>query len=87
MSLQGSLVIVAEQPSRDLAEALCAAGSFPVVDATTDNGPEAIIAAKPGAILLADAAASRDEKLAAWLSEEITALVPIVPVIACAPDD
>lgn len=87
MSLQGSLVIVAEQPSRDLAEALCAAGSFPVVDATTDNGPEAIIAAKPGAILLADAAASRDEKLAAWLSEEITALAPIVPVIACAPDD
>ena len=31
--------------------------------------------------------ASRDEKLAAWLSQEITPLAPIVPVVACAAED
>ncbi len=87
MSLQGPLVIVAEHPSRDLAEALSAAGAFPVVETAIENAPDAIVAARPGAILLADVAASRDLKLAAWLSQEVTALAPIVPVLACAPDE
>lgn len=87
MSLQGPLVIVAEHVSGDLLATLGAAGAFPLVETTPDNAPEAIIASKPGAILLADAAASIDPKLAAWLAQEVTALAPIVPVLVCAPED
>jgi GGDEF domain-containing protein len=87
MSLQGPLVIVAEHPPRGLVETLGAAGAFPVVEATPENAPEAIIAVEARLTLLADAAASHDPKLAAWLSQEITALAPIVPVLACAPED
>ena len=87
MSLQGPLVVVAENPPGDLLATLGAAGAFPVVETTSDNAPEAITASKPGAILLADASASTDPKLAAWLTQEVTALAPIVPVLSCAPDD
>jgi hypothetical protein len=87
MSLQGPLVVVAEQTSRDLAEALSVDGAFPVIDATPADAAGAIAAAKPGAVVLADAAASGDEQLAAWLSQNVTSLAPIVPVIACTADD
>jgi GGDEF domain-containing protein len=87
MSLQGPLVIVADNPPGELLGTLGAAGAFPLVETTSDRAPEAVMAAKPGAILLADAAAACDRKLAEWLSREVTALAPVVPVIACAGDD
>jgi hypothetical protein len=87
MSLQGPLVIVAEDPPGELLGTLGSAGAFPLIQTTTDKAQDAISAAKPGAILLADAVAAHDEKLAAWLSREITPLAPIVPVVACAAED
>lgn len=87
MSLQGPLVIVAEAPPGELAGTMSTAGAFPIVDATPANAAEAIAAAKPGAILLADAAACGDANLAEWLSQNITPLAPIVPVLACVSED
>jgi GGDEF domain-containing protein len=84
MPVQGPLVVVAEKTPPGLVETLGADGAFPIVESTPHEASGAITAAKPGAILLADAPASRDEKLAAWLAQEITALAPIVPVVACA---
>jgi hypothetical protein len=87
MSLQGPLVIVAETAPDGLGELLSAEGAFPIVDATPADAPAAIGAAKPGAILLADAAACADASLAQWLAENITPLAPIVPVLAYASED
>lgn len=87
MSLQGPLVVVAENPPGELLATLGVAGAFPVVETTSDNAPDAILAAKPGAILLADAAASCDTTLGEWLSQNVTAMAPIVPVLACAPEE
>ena len=84
MPVQGPLVVVAENVPPGLVETLGADGAFPIVESTPHEASGAITAAKPGAILLADAPASRDEKLAAWLAQEVTALAPIVPVVACA---
>jgi GGDEF domain-containing protein len=80
--MQGPLVIVAEHPSADLVETLASAGSFPIVETIAADASRAIAAAKPGAILLADAAATGDPALAQWLAQEITPLAPIVPVLA-----
>lgn len=81
--MQGPLVVVAEQPSADLVETLAGAGSFPVVETRACDAARAIAAAKPGAIVLADAAAACDPQLAQWLAAEITPAAPIVPVVAC----
>ena len=87
MSLQGPLVIVAEAPPGELAGTMSTAGAFPIVDATPANASGAIAAAKPGAILLADEAACADQNLGEWLSQNITPLAPIVPVLACVAED
>ena len=72
MPVQGPLVVVAENVPPGLVETLGADGAFPIVELTPHEASGAITAAKPGAILLADAPASRDEKLAAWLAQEVT---------------
>lgn len=87
MSLQGPLVVVAGQPVSGLSEALSAAGAFPVVDSSTEKAVEAIDAAQPGAVLLADDAAAADATLAEWLSRRITPRTPIIPVLACVTAD
>ena len=87
MSLQGPARRRRRRSAGDLIGTLGTAGAFPLIQTTSDKAADAITAAKPGAILLADAVATRDEKLAAWLSREITPLAPIVPVVACAADD
>jgi GGDEF domain-containing protein len=82
MSLQGSLVVVAEKPSEKLVGALAAAGAFPVIEATPADAIAAIEAARPEAVVLADSAASEDASLAQALAETVTAATPIIPVIA-----
>ncbi len=84
MSLQGPLVVVADRPAADLIETLAAGGAFPIVESVAADAPQAIAAAKPGAILLADEAAACDPALAEWLSAHVTPAAPIVPVLACA---
>lgn len=84
MSLQGPLVVVAENPSSGLLDRLGSSGAFPVVATRTEQTADAIAAARPSAILLADPDAAADERVALLLTETITGSMPIVPVIACA---
>lgn len=87
MSLQGPLVVVAEHAPAGLQDKLVAEGAFPVVVTSADRVADAIIAARPSAIILADPHAATDERIAVLLSETVTGCIPIVPVIACAPAD
>jgi hypothetical protein len=84
MSLQGPLVVVADHPAASLIDGLRADGAFPVVTARRDELADAIAAARPSAVLLADPDAAADERVALLLAETVTASLPIVPVIACA---
>lgn len=87
MSLQGPLVVVAENAPASLVAALGAGGAFPVIWTRADQIADAIAAARPSAILLADPEAAGDERVALLLTETITGSMPIVPVIASASAD
>ena len=83
MSLQGPLVVVAEQPAANLVEALSAAGAFPIVESRWADAPTAFITVKPAAVIIADPGRPADEAAARMLSLQIaTVNGPIVPVIA-----
>ncbi|MGV3635731.1 MAG: GGDEF domain-containing protein [Pseudorhodoplanes sp.] len=88
MSLQGPVVVVAEQPLPELIAAISEAGAFPVIEASCAQASAAIAAADPCAIVLADAHAASDLGLGESLTRTMTRRAPIVPVVACAaPDD
>lgn len=85
MSLQGPLIVVAEQPAADLVEALGAAGAFPIVEATWADAPTAFVAVKPAAVVIAEPGPCPSESSARMLSLQIaTVNGPIVPTIAVA---
>jgi hypothetical protein len=84
MSLQGPVVVVAEQPSPDLIAAISETGAFPVIEASCAQASAAIAAADPCAIILADAHAANDRNLGECLTRTMTRRTPIVPVVACA---
>lgn len=84
MSLQGPIVVIGEQQSSALIDAISAAGALPVIELSCADAAAAITAAHPSAIVLADAQAAADDGLAGWLTREITRRTPIVPVVACA---
>jgi GGDEF domain-containing protein len=83
MSLQGPIIVVAEQPAADLVEALSAAGAFPIVEAKWTDAPTAFVAVKPAAVVIAEAGPPPSESSARMLCLQIaTVNGPIVPVIA-----
>src|SRR5215467_3362183 len=83
MSLQGPLIVVAEQPAAKLVEALSAAGAFPIVEAKWADAPTAFITVKPSAVVIAEPGPPPDEATARMLCMQIATLNgPIVPVIA-----
>ncbi|MGD9920443.1 MAG: GGDEF domain-containing protein [Pseudorhodoplanes sp.] len=84
MSLQGPVVVVAEQCAPGLIEAVSAAGAFPVIEASCERASAAIAAADPAAIILADIHAANDRVLGESLTRTITRRAPMVPVVACA---
>jgi hypothetical protein len=55
MAALGPVVVVAEQPSAALVEALGKAGAFPVIETTFADAPAAIAEIQPAALILADA--------------------------------
>lgn len=87
MSLQGPVVVVSEQRSPELIEAVSETGAFPVIEACCADAAAAIAAADPAAVILADAQAARDTKLGEKLALTMTRRTPIVPVVACADAD
>ncbi|MGH6684896.1 MAG: GGDEF domain-containing protein [Pseudolabrys sp.] len=83
MSLQGPMIVVADNPVTDLVDALSAAGAFPIVETKWADAPAAFIAVKPAAIIIAQPGASSSETAARLLCAQIaTANGIIVPVIA-----
>jgi GGDEF domain-containing protein len=83
MSLQGPLIVVAEQPAADLVEALSAAGAFPIVETKWADAPAAFLTVKPSAIVIAEPGPPPDEASARMLCLQVATLNgPIVPVIA-----
>lgn len=83
MSLQGSIVVVADQPAGDLLEALETAGAFPIVETTWTDAPTAFVSVKPSAVVIAEPGSPPSEASARMLCLQIaTATGPTVPVIA-----
>jgi hypothetical protein len=84
MSLQGPLIVVAEQPAAQLVQALSAAGAFPIVETKWADAPAAFITVKPAAVIVAEPGAPANIASARMLCLQIaTVNGPIVPVIAC----
>ena len=85
MSLQGPIIVVAENPATDLMQALSAAGAFPIVETKWTDAPTAFVAVKPSAVVIAEPGAPKSESSARMLCLQIaTASGPIVPTIAVA---
>lgn len=83
MSLQGPMIVVAEQPATDLVDALRAAGAFPIIEAKWADAPTAFVAVKPAAIVLADPGPPPSETAGRMLCLQVaTANGPMVPVVA-----
>src|SRR5262245_30403780 len=90
MSLQGPLIVVAEQPATELVQALSTAGAFPIVESKWADAPAAFVTVKPAAIVIADAGAPANIASARMLCLQVaTVNGPIVPVIArvCGDED
>ncbi len=83
MSLQGPLIVVAEQPATELVEALSTAGAFPIVESRWADAPAAFLTVKPAAIVIAEPGAPANIASARMLCLQVaTVKGPIVPVIA-----
>jgi hypothetical protein len=90
MSLQGPLIVVAEQPAAELVQALSAADAFPIVESKWADAPAAFVTVKPSAIVIAEPGAPANIASARMLCLQVaTVNGPIVPVIArvCGDDD
>ena len=83
MSLQGPLIVVAENPAGELVQALSLAGAFPIIETNWADAPTAFISVKPTAIIIAEPGAPPSESTARMLClQAATASGPIVPIIA-----
>lgn len=83
MSLQGPLIVVAEQPAAHLVELMREAGAFPVVETKWADAPTALVAVKPNAIVIAEPGAPPSETGARMLCLQVaTSTGAIIPVVA-----
>ena len=90
MSLQGPLIVVAEQPAAELVQALSTAGAFPIVESKWAEAPAAFVTVKPAAIVIAEPGAPANIASARMLCLQVaTVNGPLVPFIArvCGDDD
>ena len=88
MSLQGPLIVVAEQPAVRLVEALSAAGAFPIVEAKWADAPAAFLTVKPSAIVVAEPGPPLNEASARILCLQVATMNgAMVPVVACVHGD
>ncbi len=81
MSLQGPIVVVADQKNAELISALAAAGAFPVVEASWRDAADAIARIEPAAVVAAGPAKS-PEHAAALRAAIDAAGAPYLPVVA-----
>src|SRR2546423_64955 len=85
MSLQGPLIVVADDPTPALTERLAAAGAMPVVEARRREVAAAVAAIRPAAIILVDGALP-DHALGDALKAVVAAPGVFTPIIACVPE-
>jgi hypothetical protein len=90
MALQGPFAVIADQPARDVVEALRAAGAYPIIEARWADAAAVLQARSPQAVILADGCADRAraavlEKALEIQAEQEAGL--FTPVIARARDD
>jgi hypothetical protein len=90
MPLQGPLAVIADQPARDVVEALRAAGAYPIIEARWADAAAVLQARPPQAIVLAEGCTDRAraavlERALELQAEEEAGL--FMPVIARARDD
>ncbi len=79
MSLQGPVVVIADQRQSDIVTALAGAGAFPVIEATWAEAPTAITKIGPTAVLLAEPDGPCEPRLLKTLA---AVRAPIMPVVA-----
>jgi len=89
MALQGSFVVVSDNPATEMVEALRGAGGFPIVEADWAEAPAALSSVEPEAVLVADASADagRVAAFAKALADRLTSERPFMPVLARARED
>jgi len=89
MALQGSFVVVSDNPAPEMVEALRGAGGFPIVEADWAEAPAALASVEPEAVVLADAGAdaSRVAAFAKALADRQKTERPFMPVLARARGD
>jgi GGDEF domain-containing protein len=80
MSLQGPILIVANEPAGGLAQTFTDAGAFPVVEASWAGAPTAAAEVKPSAIILSEPTAA-DSAAASALARHVAASTPFTPMI------
>jgi hypothetical protein len=90
MPLQGPFAVIADQPARDVVEALRAAGAYPIIEARWADAAAVLQARPPQAIVLAEGCADRAraavlERALELQAEQEAGL--FTPVIARARDD
>ena len=64
MALQGPFAVIADTPAPDVADALRAAGAFPIIEATWADAANALASVEPEAVILADACPERSRAAA-----------------------
>jgi len=89
MALQGSFVVVSDNPAPEMVEALRGAGGFPIVEADWAEAPGALSSVDPEAVVLADASAEagRIAGFAKALADRRKTERPFMPVLARARED
>ena len=83
MSLQGPVVVIADQKNAEIAAALTAGGAFPVVEASWRDGAAAIAKIEPSALVVTDPARPSERAIKAVL-DAIDA-VPAPPICRSSP--
>ena len=86
MSLQGPILIVADESAGALSRAFTDAGAFPVVDASWAGAATAAAEVKPAAIVLNEPTAA-DRQAVTALAGEVAKATPFIPMIARLRDD
>jgi len=81
MSLQGPIVVVADQKNAELIAALAADGAFPVVEANWRDAADAVARIEPAAVVAAGPAKS-PEHVVAMCAAVDAAGAPYLPVVA-----
>jgi hypothetical protein len=84
MPLQGPFAVIADQPARDVVEALRAAGAYPIIEARWADVGAVLQARPPQAIILAEGCADRaraavlEKALEVQVEQEVGLFTPVI---------